>query len=345
MADVIRTRGLTKTFRVPVKNEQKGFYRRLRHVLVNPSRPFTAVNDLTFHVAEGEILGFLGANGSGKSTTIKMLTGILTPTAGEIDVLGYVPHRQRREYTQHIGVVFGQKSLLWWNIPVIESFKLYRDIYDVSERDFQERLADFAALLEVTEFLHVPVRKLSLGMRMRAEIVASLLHRPRVIFLDEPTIGLDVISRLTLKRFLQRVNEEMGITLFLTTHNMFDVEDLCRRCVIMSRGSVIYDGGVLDLKASGSYKLIELEVLSIDNAPRFRRLLDRCQVLESGATTYKLQVAGTEAQWVIDELFKSCRFANLHIAPPTLEAIIHRIFEEDRAQEQRNVETVLQAAG
>jgi ABC-2 type transport system ATP-binding protein len=344
MADVIHVRGLTKTFRVPVKNDQKGLYRRLRHIVANPSQTFTAVNGLIFDVAEGEVLGFLGANGSGKSTTIKMLTGILTPTAGEIEVLGYVPHRQRREYTQHIGVVFGQKSLLWWNIPVIESFKLYRDIYDVSERDFQERLTHFASLLEVTGFLHVPVRKLSLGMRMRAEIVASLLHRPRVIFLDEPTIGLDVISRLNLKKFLQRVNEEMGITLFLTTHNMFDVEDLCRRCVIMSRGSVIYDGDVIGLKASASYKLVELEVLQVLNPARFRRALDRCQVLENDGTSYKLQVAGSEAHEVIDGLFESCRFANLHIVPPTLETIIRRIFEEDRAKEQRDVEEILQAA-
>jgi len=240
-------------------------------------------------------------------------------------------------------VVFGQKSLLWWNIPVIESFKLYRDIYDVSERDFQARLTEFADLLEVTDYLHVPVRKLSLGMRMRAEIVASLLHRPRVIFLDEPTIGLDVISRLNLKKFLQRVNEDMGITLFLTTHNMFDVEDLCRRCMIMSHGSVIYDGAVMDLKTGASYKLIELEVLHLENPPRFRRLLDRCEILASDGTSYKLQVAGADAHEVINELFMSCRFANLQIVPPTLETIIRQIFEEDRTKEQRDVEKVLEA--
>jgi viologen exporter family transport system ATP-binding protein len=345
MADVIRTRELTKTFKVPVKNEETGRLRRLRHFLVNPTQTFTAVKDLSFGVAEGEVVGFLGANGSGKSTTIKMLTGILTPTSGEVEVLGCVPHRDRGEYTRHIGVVLGQKSLLWWNIPVIESFKLYRDIYGVSRRDFEERLAHFSELLEITDILHVPVRKLSLGLRMRAEIVASLLHQPRIVFLDEPTIGLDVVSRLNLKSFLERINQELGITIFLTTHNMFDVEDLCRRCVIMSRGEAIYDGDIASLKASESSKVVEFELLKILDERRFRRAVNRCQILEGTESCFKLQVASGEAHQVIDELFDSCRFSNLHIVPPTLESIVRKIFEEDRAKEQQDVAEILQAAG
>lgn len=323
----IHVRDVSKTFRIPVRDDTTGLLSRLRRFVVNPSEDLHAVQDLSFDVAEGEVIGFLGANGSGKSTTIKMLTGILTPSAGTVEVLGYVPWRERIAYTRHIGLVLGQKTLLWWNIPVIESLRLYRDIYGQTTRDFERRLDHFSELLEIKDILHVPVRKLSLGLRMRAEIVASLLHRPRVIFLDEPTIGLDVLARLNLKRFLRRLNEDEGVTIFLTTHNMFDVEELCRRCMIVDKGRLIYDGDISTLKANEKHKIVELEILQVIDDRRLQAVLRRCEILERTPSTYRLQVATSEAVDVIDQLFEACRLSNLNVIPPTLESIIEKIFE------------------
>ncbi len=330
MTAVIRAHALKKTFRTPVPADpSSGPFSKFIHFIRNPYTTFTAVDDLGFEVAEGETVGFLGANGSGKSTTIKMLTGILTPSAGEVEVLGYVPHRRQTAYTSQIGLVLGQKSLLWWNIPVLESFKLYRDIYSISQRDFETRLKLFSKVLELTPIMHVPVRKLSLGLRMRAEIAASLLHRPRIIFLDEPTIGLDVRARLNLKRFLRRINEETGVAIFLTTHNMFDVEDVCSRCLIISKGSSIFDGDVASLRANEQYKRIDLEIFRILDEARFERALSRSKIITKDGPVMKLQVPSEEAVEVISEIFESCRLANLNVVPPTLESIVERIFAKD----------------
>jgi ABC-2 type transport system ATP-binding protein len=345
MPEVIRARALEKTFRTPVPVDPgAGPLSRLAHLIRNPSQPFTAVRDLDLDVGEGETLGFLGANGSGKSTTIKMLTGILTPSAGEVEVLGHVPHRRRAAFTSQIGLVLGQKSLLWWNIPVIESFKLYRDIYSISSADFETRLKLFSEVLELTKIMHVPVRKLSLGLRMRAEIAASLLHRPRIIFLDEPTIGLDVRARLKLKRFLRRVNEETGVTIFLTTHNMFDVEDVCSRCVIISKGSSVFDGDVATLRANEQHKRLELEIFRTVDEARLERALSRCEVITRKGPRVKLQVPSDEAVEIIGELLESCRLANLNVVPPTLESIVERILERNEGDGGSDASQALEAA-
>ncbi len=336
----IHLRDLSKSFRVPQRDQKPGLLGKLRRFVTNPAEELRAVRDLSFDVEQGEVVGLLGVNGSGKSTTIKMLTGILTPTSGTVEVLGYVPYKQRIAYTRHIGVVLGQKTLLWWNIPVIDSLRLYRDIYGQSSRDFEARLDHFAGMLEIRDFLHVPVRKLSLGMRMRAEIVASLLHRPRVIFLDEPTIGLDVLARLNLKRFLRRLHQDEGVTIVLTTHNMFDVEELCHRCLILEKGRLIYDGDIEAMKAAEENKVVELEILEVVDDRRLRAALRRCEVLEQSASKYRLQVASVETVGVISELFESCRLANLNVIPPTLESIVEKLFAQRRSEHVQ----VLQAA-
>jgi len=342
MSRAIHVSGLRKAFRVPQPGEPSGLLRKVWHFLHPPSRELLAVRDLSFEVDQGEMLGFLGANGSGKSTTIKMLTGILTPTAGEVEVLGYVPHRQRIACTSRIGLVLGQKSLLWWNIPVIESFKLYRDIYNQSQKDFEYRLGRFSEMLEISEILSMPVRKLSLGLRMRAEIVASLLHKPDVIFLDEPTIGLDVRARLNLKGFLKRVNEEMGVTLFLTTHNMLDVEDLCRRVILIDRGEKIYDGDIGTLKAMEETKIIEAEILGVTDPGLLSEAVARGQVLGQTATNLRLQVQSTETVEIIAKLFSSCHLANLNVLPPSLESIVEKLFSGGVLDQKEHGEEVLQ---
>src|SRR5690606_10951117 len=212
----------------------------------------TAVNDITFQIPQGEICGYIGENGAGKSTTIKMLTGILVPTSGELNVNGYVPHRDREKFVKGIGVVFGQRSQLWWDIGVIESFQLLRKVYDVPLNDFNRRLDQLVERLHLGELLNRPVRKLSLGQRMRCELVASLLHNPAIVFLDEPTIGLDIVVKTEIRDFLLEMNRQEGTTILLTTHDLQDIEALCSRVIMLDDGSIIYDGGLEELKTTWS---------------------------------------------------------------------------------------------
>jgi len=207
-----------------------------------------AVENINFEIGRGEMVGYIGPNGAGKSTTIKMLTGILVPTSGEMVSNGFVPWRQRAAYVKTIGVVFGQRTQLWWDIAAIESFKLLRRIYDVSQRDFDERMELFNQVLGLTELLDVPVRKLSLGQRMRCDLAAALLHNPPILFLDEPTIGLDVVAKDHIRQFLRAINQRYKTTVLLTTHDLDDIEELCRRIMIIDRGTVLYDGPLARLK-------------------------------------------------------------------------------------------------
>jgi ABC-2 type transport system ATP-binding protein len=207
-----------------------------------------AVENVNFEIGRGEMVGYIGPNGAGKSTTIKMLTGILVPTSGEISSNGFVPWKQRAAYVKTIGVVFGQRTQLWWDIAAIESFKLLRRIYDVSQRDFDERMELFNQVLALKELLDVPVRKLSLGQRMRCDLAAALLHNPPILFLDEPTIGLDVVAKDSIRQFLRTINRHFKTTVLLTTHDLDDIEELCKRIMIIDRGTVLYDGPLTRLK-------------------------------------------------------------------------------------------------
>jgi len=217
--------------------------------LVRPRREtLHAVAGVNFEIPAGEMVGYIGANGAGKSTTIKMLTGILTPTSGSVSVGGLVPWRDRTHYTRHIGAVFGQRTQLWWDLAVIESFHLLRKIYEVDEAFYKKQLDLFRELLDLDEFLHQPVRKLSLGQRMRCDLAAALLHGPRLLFLDEPTIGLDVVAKESVRTFLREIREQLGVTVLLTTHDLGDIQQLCRRIIIIDHGKVIYDGEIDDLR-------------------------------------------------------------------------------------------------
>lgn len=242
---LIEARGLTKEFKIFQRRE--GVVGAFRDLFRRDYRNLRAVDGIDFMVERGEMVGYIGANGAGKSTTIKMLTGILVPTAGTVVVDGYVPYRDREKYTKSIGVVFGQRSQLWWDIAVIESFKLLRRIYDVSRDEFERRLQMFDDILELRSLLHLPVRKLSLGQRMRCDLAAALLHNPSILFLDEPTIGLDVLAKARIREFLLEINKEYQTTVILTTHDLGDIEALCPRVAIIDRGAMLYDGSVEDL--------------------------------------------------------------------------------------------------
>ena len=245
-APLISVHALSKHYRSFRRRE--GILGGLANLFHREYQTVKAVENINFEIGRGEMVGYIGPNGAGKSTTIKMLTGILVPTSGEIRINGYVPHRQRRQYVKTIGVVFGQRTQLWWDIAVIESFKLLRRIYDVSQRDFDACMEHFDAILGIRDYLHTPVRKLSLGERMRCDLAAALLHNPPLLFLDEPTIGLDVVAKDHIRHFLRAINREFRTTVLLTTHDLDDIEELCRRIMIIDHGKVLYDGHLVQLK-------------------------------------------------------------------------------------------------
>ena len=246
---------LTKTFRVPRRFE--GRWGAVRTLFTTEHEERVAVRDVSFTIAAGELVGYVGPNGAGKSTTIKMLTGILTPTAGNVQVGGLVPWKERERNAHQIGVVFGQRTQLWWDLPLANSFELLKHIYRVDSARYQANLTRFDDVLGLSEFLMTPVRQLSLGQRMRGDLAAALMHDPPILFLDEPTIGLDVVAKERIREFIQLINRERQVTVILTTHDMQDIERLCRRMILIDKGQVLYDGSVENLKdRSGRERLL-----------------------------------------------------------------------------------------
>lgn len=225
-----------------------------------------AVDGISFHVDKGEMLGFIGPNGAGKSTVIKMLTGILTPTSGTCEINGYIPQKSRQEYVKEIGVVFGQRTQLWWDLALRETYSVLKEIYEVPDNEFKKRMAFLNEVLQLDEFITSPVRTLSLGQRMRADIAASLLHNPKVLFLDEPTIGLDVVVKDNIRNAIAKINEQEGTTVILTTHDLSDIELLCNRIVMIDKGKKVFDGQISELKHEfGQMRDLQFELGSIED--------------------------------------------------------------------------------
>lgn len=243
---MIVVEGLSKSFKVAkrppgLKQAIKALFRReYTHV--------QALQDVSFTIQPGEIVGYIGPNGAGKSTSIKMMSGILVPDSGKCEIMGYVPWKDRKTFVKHIGVVFGQRSQLWWDVPVIDSFDLLKDIYQIPSATYESNKKMLTEILDLQSILHTPVRQLSLGQRMRCEIAASLLHDPKILFLDEPTIGLDAVSKLAVRQFIQTINREKGVTVILTTHDMSDIEALASRLLLIGKGTLLYDGSMQDLR-------------------------------------------------------------------------------------------------
>lgn len=244
--NMITARQLQKEFKTPVVRE--GRFSGLRTLFSREYLSKEAVRDISFDIAKGEFVGYIGPNGAGKSTTIKMLTGILHPTSGEVLLAGMNPHQQRRQTVRRLGVVFGQRSQLWWDLPVKDSYDILAEMYGVPAELKKKRLSQFAELLDLESFWATPVRKLSLGQRMRADLAASMLHDPELLFLDEPTIGLDVNAKRNIRQFLRTLNEEFGKTILLTTHDMDDIEQLCSRVMVINHGQLTYDGTISSLR-------------------------------------------------------------------------------------------------
>ena len=324
MPPIIEVKDLTKEFRTFRRRE--GVLGALQNLFVREHVTVRAVDHVSFAIEPGEMVGYIGANGAGKSTTIKVLTGILVPTSGRVVSNGFVPYRERRRYTKHIGVVFGQRTQLWWDIAVIESFKLLKEIYEIPARDYRQRLDMFSDLLNLREYLHTPVRKLSLGERMRCDLAASLLHNPPLLFLDEPTIGLDVVAKDRIREFLKEVNRTEGTTVLLTTHDLSDIEELSKRIIIIDKGRILFDGDLGQMKKR----------LAKYNQVKFF-LKDRSQV----AHLSRVQSDGIACERV-DELTYLIRFdREQHSSAEVIRQIVNTLEVRDIFVEEEPIEEIV----
>ena len=327
---IIDVESVTKEFRTP--NRQTGFLGGLRTIFTRDYTVKHAVADISFTVEEGELLGYLGPNGAGKSTTIKLLTGILVTTSGQVKVAGLVPWRQREQNALNIGVVFGQRSQLWWDLPLIESFKLIARMYRVDRTTYQRNLERFTALLGLDAFIDTPVRQLSLGQRMRGDLTAAMLYEPRILYLDEPTIGLDVLAQERIRLFIEEINRERRTTILLTTHDLSDVERLCRRILLIDHGKVLYDGSVEMLKR----RYAPYRVLVVHLAPDEPALVNERPVTAGGAEFIRREDAKVWLQFdpahvalpaLIAEITARYAVTDLSIVEPDLEQVIRQMYE------------------
>jgi ABC-2 type transport system ATP-binding protein len=319
----IQVTSITKQFQRRKKRE--GFWGGLSS-LINPEYEIkTAVDAISFQIEQGEMIGYIGPNGAGKSTTIKMLSGILVPSAGSIQVLGLDPSRQRKTHTRNIGVVFGQRTSLWWDVPVIDSLRLLRDIYQVPEARYQRNLGLYSELLGLDEFLNVPVRQLSLGQRVRADIAAALMHDPAILFLDEPTIGVDAISKERLRVFIKEINRERKVTVILTTHDTSEIEKLCPRVLIIDHGRILYDGGLEQIRSRYSTERV-LAVEYEDEVPDFTpdgAVLTRS---EGRKKWFAFNRSATPVSGLIAEVSAPGAVADLTVADMEIEEVIRHIY-------------------
>lgn len=325
MNPIISVRDLRKHFKVAV--HRRGMFGALRNLFSHDQRLVRAVDGISFEIGGGELVGYLGPNGAGKSTTLKMLTGLLVPTGGELLVNGYLPWRERQEYVAKIGAVFGQRTTLWWDLPVIESLDMLQHIYHIPRARFLTNLDEFRKLLELDAFINTPVRSLSLGQRMRADLCAALLHNPPLLFLDEPTIGLDVVAKERIRQFIQHINRQRGTTIILTTHDLSDVEKLCERVMIIDKGKLLFDGQLDELRRrfGGQRRL------TVDFAEDYARVdVEDARVLEreGSRATYVFERSAISASELISRISARYRIRDLEVREPEIEETVRRIYEE-----------------
>lgn len=323
---MVTAKNLQKTYKI-VKPTQ-GRFATLKSFVRPQYEERRAVDGISFTIDDGEIVGYIGQNGAGKSTTIKMLSGILVPTAGEVKVNGLTPHKDRKEHLRGIGVVFGQKTSLWWDVPVIDSLNILKQMYQVEDKRFKKNLELFTDLLALGPFLNQPVRQLSLGQRVRADLAAALMHDPKTLFLDEPTIGVDVVAKERLREFIAKINKERGVTVLLTTHDMIDMEKLVRRVMVINSGRIIYDGNINGLRERyGRQRRMELRFesdLPIVSLPEVTT-----ELLEDG----RLAVVFDQHQYTADEVIFHLRksgspIRDILIRDADIEQIVRDIYQE-----------------
>ena len=323
---MIEFQQINKTYRVTkrqagMRNAVKAFFHREYETI-------HALNDVNFTVQDGEMVGYIGPNGAGKSTTIKIMCGILTPDSGKCVIDGKIPYRDRMAHVRNLGVVFGQRSQLWWDVPVIDSFELIRDIYRVDDSTYQKNVRELSELLDLGEILKTPARNLSLGQRMRCEIAGSLLHNPRLLFLDEPTIGLDAVSKIAVRKFIKRLNEEKGTTIVLTTHDMQDIEALTERILLIGRGKILLDGSLSELrKHTSDNKTMVIQYRG--TAPTLREGMEQIQSGE-GQMTVRFSPAIIPASEAIAYFAAHTELLDVSVADISTEEMVAALYKEYR---------------
>jgi len=330
VSNIIEIKNITKEFKV--LNRREGLKGSIQDLFSRDYKIVRAVDDISMSIRQGEIVGYLGPNGAGKSTTIKMMTGILEPTSGEILVGGNVPYQNRTKNAQEIGVVFGQRSQLWWALPLVESFKILKDIYGVSDADYENMLALYRSLVDIDPLLHKPVRQMSLGQRTLSDILAAFLHNPKIVFLDEPTIGLDVSMKAKIRTLIHALNKEKNTTVILTTHDMGDVDALCQRIVIIDKGKMLYDNDMEHLRGFfGSYRTLkvrmdgDLKQLAEqigESLPDFKVSADDAWI------SILVDEEKAKVMEVLAQLQKSYEIRDMQLEEISTEEVIKKIYEE-----------------
>ena len=321
----IEVEHLTKTF--SIAERESGLWGALKGVVNRKHRVVRALDDISFSIEPGELVGYIGPNGAGKSTTVKIISGILVPDSGSCRILGRVPWQDRIPHVKEIGVVFGQRTQLWWDLPVVESFDLLRDIYTVPQEEYQRSLDELLQLLTLEPLLDTPVRQLSLGQRMRCDLAAALLHAPSILFLDEPTIGLDAVSKLAVRGFVKRLNRDRGVTVILTTHDMDDIEALCSRVMVIGAGRILSDGTVADLRSRVTTER-RLIIDLVEESPRFSVAGANLLLQEGNRVHLGFDPEQTPAADLIARVTADHPVRDLFVENPPIEEIIADLYRE-----------------
>ncbi len=324
---IIEVKDLEKVYKT--SDKESGIIGYIKHLFHPKYKEFRAVKKVNFNIEEGELVGYIGENGAGKSTTIKMLTGLLTPTSGKVIVNGKVPYENRIENNKQIGAVFGQKTQLWWDLPVIESFRLIKKMYKIPENEYRKNLKKFSALLELDELLNKPVKNLSLGQKMRCEIAATFLHNPKIVYLDEPTIGLDVLVKERIRKFIKDINKEKNTTVILTTHDLKDIEEVCDRIILIDKGSIIYDGEKQTFKDTyGKQVIAEISIKNKNTLITNETIEDEFEVIEENEDFLKIKFNHdkTTIMNVVNRISNFCEIVDMHVQEQGLEEILKEIY-------------------
>ena len=320
----IEVKNISKEFKVNKRNA--GIPGMIANMFVPKFEIKKAVNDLSFTIEKGEMVGFIGPNGAGKSSTIKMLSGILCPDKGSITVGDFVPYKQRKSYVGNIGVVFGQKSQLQWDLPVIDSFELLRAIYRIPEEKYKRNLERFTEMLDMKSFINQPVRQLSLGQRMRSDIVASLLHSPEIVFFDEPTIGVDIIGKETIRSFIKELNEQDKVTMIFTTHDMQDIEQTCKRIIIIDKGSLMYDGSLQEIRSKyGTTRRLIAEFNEETVVAPIKNVI--IEDLKDRKVSFTFDNNVVDVNKLMHEVLEKYSVHDVTVAEPEIESIIQKIYK------------------
>lgn len=322
MDPIIHVKNLSKHYKQHKK--EPGLKGSIKALFKREYKTIKAVDDISFDINEGEMVGFIGPNGAGKTTTLKVLSGLLYPTSGEAKVLGYIPHKRQSEYQKQFSLVMGQKNQLWWDLPAIESFVLNKEIYEVPDKEYKETVDELSELLDVKDILKVQVRKLSLGQRMKCELIAALLHSPKVLYLDEPTIGLDVVMQKKIREFFKEYNKKYKTTVILTSHYMDDVKELCDRIIMINKGEIVYDGDldhIIKKYADNKYiTLIFLKEVDDKDLEKFG------EVIEHEPLKATISVKRSDTPEIASQALKDLPVDDMDIAEPKLEEIIRKLF-------------------